>query len=151
MIGIRAKRSPAFSTRLARCRMLRPPTFLERQLEADADEAQKCATLALPGLGGVIRLQQTSFEAAGTGGLMWPAASVLCRWLSSQTLQGANVLELGCGTGAVGIYCAACGAARVLLTDSAEGVLENARRNITLNSGTLGAADGSHGSTRPRA
>lgn len=79
----------------------------------------------------------------GTGGELWPAASSLCYWLRDQAagdpdfLSGADVLELGAGTGAVGIFAAALGASRVLLSDGGKSGLqrlatENAAENRRL-------------------
>ena len=127
--------------------MLRPPTAMERLLEADASaEASGSSAATLPPLpsGIALRMQQASWEDAGTGGLLWPAASVMCRWLSRQAakVEGSRVLELGCGTGAVGLYAAGLGASRVLLTDGSDDVLHNCRRNITLNASAFcGAVD----------
>lgn len=54
-----------------------------------------------------------------TGGRLWRSIGALCRWLASQrgTLRGSSILELGCGTGAGGLYAASLGATRVVLTD----------------------------------
>ena len=57
---------------------------------------------------------------------------MLCRWQRrhADELRGARVLELGCGTGAVGLYAAALGARRVVLTDGGpDALLELARAN----------------------
>ena len=55
--------------------------------------------------GRTLRVQQASVVAEGTGALAWPSASVTCRWLRQHApdMSGAAVLELGCGTGAVGL------------------------------------------------
>ena len=51
---------------------------------------------------------------------MWNSARVLCDWLADEAeplgVRGAAVLELGAGTGLVGVVAAKLGAARVLLT-----------------------------------
>jgi len=54
-----------------------------------------------------------------TGGKLWRSVGAMCRWLASQrdAVRGASVLELGCGTGAGGLYAASLGASRVVLTD----------------------------------
>ena len=44
-----------------------------------------------------------------------------------------RILELGCGTGAVGIVCSWLGATKVLLTDGSPIVLETTSRNLKAN------------------
>ena len=56
------------------------------------------------------------------GGTVWPAASILCSYLAENqhklNLQNnAKCVELGSGTGAVGLFAAGLGAANVILTD----------------------------------
>ena len=117
---------------------------MELLLEADEDGTSSVpATLPpLPGTSTRLRMQQTSWDDAGTGGSVWPAASVLCRWMAKQTgMRGATVLEIGCGTGAVGLFAAALGASRVVLTDVSDGALENAQRNISVNRSLFGDTD----------
>ncbi|KAJ8604814.1 hypothetical protein CTAYLR_001011 [Chrysophaeum taylorii] len=67
----------------------------------------------------------------GTGGRVWPAAESLCRHLliEEPSMAGEEVLELGAGHGAVGIFAAKLGAERVEITDRSEEVLNLARRN----------------------
>jgi predicted nicotinamide N-methyase len=77
-------------------------------------------------------------EHAGTGGVVWPCSRALCRWMGNNVhdLRGARVLELGAGTGVCGIYAAALGASRVLLTDDDRpALLSLARSNVSLNAG----------------
>lgn len=65
---------------------------------------------------------------------LWPSAAVLCRWqlrTAERLIRGKDVLELGAGTGAVGIFAAALGARRVTLTDA--GSLHMVRRNVEAN------------------
>ena len=51
-----------------------------------------------------------------------------------QSLEGKSIFELGCGTGAVGLFAAALGAADVTLTDGGgAGVLDVARQNMESN------------------
>ena len=76
-------------------------------------------------------------QTTGTHGRVWRAAHVAARacdvgW-GGVRLVGARVLELGCGTGALGLACAALGAASVWLTDVDEGALALARSNVALN------------------
>lgn len=61
------------------------------------------------------------------GGVLWDAAPCVVAALAGLPLQGARVLELGCGTGLVSLACARAGA-RVLATDVDELALEAARR-----------------------
>ena len=69
----------------------------------------------------------------GTGGRVWPASAALCRYLArTGIVRGKAVLELGCGTGATGLHCAAAlNASSVMLTEGgSEGLLQLARRNV---------------------
>lgn len=96
------------------------------------------------------------------GGVVWPAAATLCRYLAQNHcdigLERAHCVELGSGTGAVGLYAAALGAASVVLTDcrpppesamyttdgsvslppgGSDSVLELLRRNVEANTAAL--------------
>ena len=86
---------------------------------------------------GHVLLATAQHEQVGIGGIVsWQPAKALCRWLSSITpeLRGASVLELGSGTGACGLFAAALGASRVLLTDDdVPTLLALARRNADEN------------------
>ena len=82
----------------------------------------------------------------GTGGKVWSSAAVLTRWLGANApalgLEGASVLELGSGTGAVGLAAAAMGATRVVLTDGgSESLLKLAKDNAARNRAPGGAID----------
>jgi len=71
----------------------------------------------------------------GTGLVTWDGSILLAKCLEfafGEDLKGARVLELGCGTGVVGLSCAALGAKQVILTDLAY-VLENIEKNLALN------------------
>ena len=56
---------------------------------------------------------------ASTGCALWPSAQIMISYLSENAglFQNVNVLELGAGSGAVGIALHRLGAANVLLTD----------------------------------
>ena len=66
------------------------------------------------------------------GGVVWPCAAALCRFLASDAADvcGDNVLELGSGTGACGLYAAGLGASRVLLTDVAPSLARLQAENL---------------------
>ena len=98
--------------------------------------------LALPD-GRRVRIGLAPHEHAGTGyTCVWPPATALCRWLCSvaHALKGARILELGSGAGACGLFAAALGASRVLLTDVDEpALLALARSNVEKNAALLPA------------
>ena len=69
---------------------------------------------------------------------LWPASLALAEFLAQRGLPpGVEALELGCGTGLVGVVAARLGA-RVLFTDFEEDALAFARANHALNLGTPG-------------
>jgi len=74
-----------------------------------------------------------------TGGYIWDAAIALCKYVERRFgpngLRGHRVLELGAGTGLVGLCCAALGA-DVTITDVGS-VLELAGRNCQANAAVL--------------
>lgn len=79
----------------------------------------------------------------GTYRRLWPLASVFARYLAAHPhlFAGKTVLELGAGAGAVGLACAALGAAFVALTDVPE-ALSLVEVNRTRNAPLLGKPDG---------
>ena len=110
-------------------------------------EALECAsgsytTLRL-GSGRSLKLQHSTWQAAGTGGFVWHAGKVLCDWLRDREgFAGSSVLELGCGTGACGLFAAGLGASRVMLTDSGpDALLELAERNAASNAAAYPGTD----------
>ena len=88
--------------------------------------------------GGLVRLQlRVRPQAAGTATCVWHAAHLAAwacvdRW-AGVDVRGRRVLEIGCGTAAAGLTCAALGAAEVWLTDNEPAALDLARRNAALN------------------
>ncbi|KAF9817674.1 hypothetical protein IEO21_03330 [Rhodonia placenta] len=71
----------------------------------------------------------------GCGGIAWPAGEVLSRYIARKGpayFKDKTVLELGSGTGLVGLVAAKLGAPRVWLTDQAP-LLATMRRNTALN------------------
>ncbi|XP_040825599.1 protein-lysine methyltransferase METTL21D isoform X2 [Ochotona curzoniae] len=87
--------------------------------------------------GTVLRLQQ--YSSGGVGCVVWDAAIVLCKYLETPGFSGAgahvlsrrSVLELGAGTGAVGLMAATLGA-DVVVTDLEE-LQDLLRINIDMN------------------
>ncbi|NWV79849.1 EFMT3 methyltransferase, partial [Dasyornis broadbenti] len=84
--------------------------------------------------GRVLRIAEHHGSRLGPAGAVWEAALSLCRFLGEQNLElaGRRVLELGAGTGIVGIFAAMLGA-EVTLTDRPAALpqlRENVRRNF---------------------
>ncbi|NXY39695.1 EFMT3 methyltransferase, partial [Pomatorhinus ruficollis] len=84
--------------------------------------------------GRVLHITEHHGPRLGLAGAVWEAALSLCRFLGEQNLElaGRRVLELGAGTGIVGIFAAMLGA-EVTLTDRPPALpqlRENARRNF---------------------
>ncbi|CAK0891021.1 unnamed protein product [Prorocentrum cordatum] len=70
------------------------------------------------------------------GSRVWPCAASMCSWLREHAVQveSSNVLEVGSGTGVVGLFAAALGAAHVTLSDGGPQSLERlARHNVAVN------------------
>lgn len=87
-----------------------------------------------------------------TGLKVWPAARVLAEHVIRQGVRGRHILELGAGTGAVGLACSLAGAQRVILTDrlvlssgygdraAGRQQLDLLERNLSLNRPSLAEA-----------
>ena len=128
-------------------------TLLKRASVEDADEAAGLATAAgelvsiLSGCGVhqcPFATRSTSLrlcyqqQSTGTHGRVWRAAHVAacaCEdgWGGVSVVDERRLIEIGCGTGAVGLACAALGASSVWLTDIDEGALALTRSNVALN------------------
>ena len=79
-----------------------------------------------------------------TGCRVWSCARLLAEWLARRSgggdedgagpiVRGRDVLELGAGTGAVGLVCAALGASSVTMTDRDEATLSLMHTNARIN------------------
>lgn len=81
------------------------------------------------------RLEQVGLE-------VWSGAYLMAEFLVSKEdlVKGKSVLELGAGTGLLGLVCHDLGARRVVLTDCCQQVLANAKSNIDSNAQHAGDA-----------
>ncbi|KAJ7591388.1 putative methyltransferase-domain-containing protein [Mycena floridula] len=91
----------------------------------------------------------------GNGGRPWPAGQVLARFLVSRgpnSLAGKHVVELGSGTGLVGLVAAQLGAKQVSITDRSP-LLPIMEQNIAMNhlSSSVHATELNWGETIPDA
>eukprot|EP01102_Stenamoeba_stenopodia_P009818 TRINITY_DN2910_c0_g1_i1.p2 TRINITY_DN2910_c0_g1~~TRINITY_DN2910_c0_g1_i1.p2 ORF type:complete len:274 (-),score=64.39 TRINITY_DN2910_c0_g1_i1:1483-2265(-) len=73
-----------------------------------------------------------------TGFSPWPSATLLGQLISTQShlFKHKTVLELGSGTGIVGLLLAKCGVEKIVMTDKEDALLQLIQRNIDLNFGT---------------
>ncbi|KAG9415893.1 hypothetical protein AC1031_000275 [Aphanomyces cochlioides] len=88
-----------------------------------------------------LYIQEVGNTGKGTGLTIWDGSVVLAKYLESTSnpshnVQGKRVLELGAGTGLVGLAAAFCGASEVTITDLAY-TLENVDANIRANAEAL--------------
>jgi len=64
-----------------------------------------------------IRIRQSPRGADGLGGVVWPGAIALARYLAPDMTPKTRIFELGCGTGFLGLALRAAGVGHVTLTD----------------------------------
>lgn len=81
-----------------------------------------------------LQIHQPPSEVVFSSGFkVWPASEVIAGYLIAQGLvSGARVLEIGAGTGALGLACAAAGAKRVVLTERTFDDAQPSRRYLDL-------------------
>ena len=88
---------------------------------------------------------QSASDADGTYRRLWATSVTFARylWMHPELVRGKRVVELGAGSGAIGLVCAALGASHVCITD-VPGALplidSNVQRNPRLASGSISIA-----------
>ena len=75
---------------------------------------------------------------------VWQAGLYLSQWILNNraVVEGKRCLELGCGTGLVGVSLVRSGARQVLLTDGNEEAVSNCCHNIEFNYRSVSTATG---------
>ena len=81
-------------------------------------------------------------EADGTNLRVWPTACVFANYIAAhpELVAGKRIVELGSGSGTVGLVCAALGARKVVITDQPE-ALTLIRDNVKRNAEQLRGSD----------
>jgi len=85
---------------------------------------------------GPISISLQVDSSPGCGGIVWPAGQILSSYLikkGSGFLRGKRVVELGSGTGLVGLIAAKLGAGKVWITDQ-QPLLGIMQQNLSMNS-----------------
>ncbi|KAF9076505.1 putative methyltransferase-domain-containing protein [Rhodocollybia butyracea] len=85
---------------------------------------------------GTISISLRLDASPGCGGIVWPAGQILSNYLIKKGpayLQGKRVVELGSGTGLVGLTAASLGANKVWITDQ-KPLLNIMQQNLSMNS-----------------
>ncbi|KAJ3327677.1 hypothetical protein HDU76_011344 [Blyttiomyces sp. JEL0837] len=82
-----------------------------------------------------MSIRELSFSSASFGWQTWGSAVVLARMIADGLIpvQNQQILELGCGTGLVGLAAGKIGAEHVYMTDYMPEILENAKYNANEN------------------
>jgi hypothetical protein len=115
----------------------------------DADSLMAAQLPSLPASGAMLRIHTVpagggDSSSCGTGGRVWHSAPVLCRWLldlGNRALSACNILDIGSGTGAVGLYAASLSqTGHVVLSDGDESLLPLLDANIRANASLLGTS-----------
>ncbi|KZV99982.1 hypothetical protein EXIGLDRAFT_723150 [Exidia glandulosa HHB12029] len=75
---------------------------------------------------------RTTVEAGTTGLRTWGACLALCQYFQghAELIRDKRILELGCGTGLMGIVLSRLGASHVVMTDCSSEVLEGCQENV---------------------
>jgi len=121
------------------------------QFQAEARSTASTEFFEMPLPQGTMKLRQLMKSAdldeydgkLGTGSTVWDSAWVMVRWLErceaagELQIPGLRILELGSGTGVVGLAAMALGAQSVVLTDF-EPLLFLLRENAERNASSLG-------------
>ncbi|KAI9063383.1 hypothetical protein FKP32DRAFT_1592443 [Trametes sanguinea] len=109
-----------------------PNALVPHQPPSIRNQTIELAFPAFPDIPGPIAIKLSVDASPGCGGIAWPAGEVLASYISRRgSLQGKNVLELGSGTGLVGLVAGKLGA-RVWITDQAP-LLGIMKQNVSLN------------------
>jgi len=114
-------------------------TIRQFSFGAAADKTLASSNTSTPQLrspGPVVSINLSVDASPGCGGIAWPAGEVLAEYithLGPEFVKGRNVLELGSGTGLVGLVCGKLCAEVVWITDQAP-LLDIMNCNVHLNS-----------------
>ena len=92
--------------------VLRATTDEEDPLYREASLLKYAPEQGLP-----ILIRQSPRGADGLGGVVWPGAIALARYLAPDMTPKTRIFELGCGTGFLGLALRAAGAGHVTLSD----------------------------------
>ena len=92
--------------------VLRATTDEEDPLYREATLLKYAPEQGLP-----VLIRQSPKGADGLGGVVWPGAIALARYLSPDMTPKTRIFELGCGTGFLGLALRAAGAGHVTLSD----------------------------------
>ncbi|KAF7978323.1 hypothetical protein HWV62_941 [Athelia sp. TMB] len=94
-----------------------PPTISRQTIQLSFDAPNGSAPISI----------SLAVDASpGCGGIAWPAGQVLAKYLvdlGPSVVQGKKILEVGSGTGLVGLVAAALGARQVWITDQLGGII----------------------------